>query len=696
MVEKIVGNIVNKISWKIDNTSLNKAKSAIKSIQDQMKGLKTAMSGASLNVNVRNARQQVRSYNTDRQKAHKTLLADMLREEDKAAARGQRIDGARRRQAVGGIVSDQPSMSAKGSLLAEMLREEDKTAKQYERLWEQAELRNAKNRRAIEAKALRDKLKAEKKAAEREEISRTRTIGLKDRLDTSKLSPRDIANQKRNIDLLNRSYIQGSISLREYSAGTQSVMRDMRRLSGSTKTVAERMHQARSAFVALTASATVFSAGVGITEVGKQYQALDIGMTAVFGDKAQDNLKFITAEADRVGVRLLSLTKDYVKFTASVAQSNLSVKEQRGLFSGMLEIGRTFGLSSDQLSLALKAISQSMGKGTTMSEELKLQFGDHIPAAIQMAADAMEVGKKEFLGMMEAGKVMSEDFWPKLIKEYQKLIGPATDKAFNSFAANQERLGNAFDSLRKAFFESGLENALNRFLEYLTDLSKSMEVLIKSGFGQFLSKIINNFAFLLGIFQALIHDLVVLALKIEWVNESFGNMDKGIKDITLSILAMIATYGAVKLLFNMMGSMMGRSKQAGDIMDDMSEKANKGKGKSKGGKPTFWGGGEPKSGGGMGKWAGRLGILLGLQSILSKPFTAEGLHLPGFTISDKGFEFGSKMENEWLARQPKMGAETPKQNINITVKGDGPLTEAMKYEIQMANGEMLQSISNSN
>lgn len=163
---------------------------------------------------------------------------------------------------------------------------------------------------------------------------------------------------------------------------------------------------------------------------------------------------YARAEAQRLGLDLLSTSDAYLKLTASSKGTALEGENTRAIFSSVAGAGRALGLSSTEMNGALLAISQMMSKGTVQAEELRGQLGERLPGAFNIAARAMGVSTAELNKMLEQGEVISEEFLPKFAAELEKTF-PAGEKAMQGMTAETMRLKTAWFELKTTVMDNG-------------------------------------------------------------------------------------------------------------------------------------------------------------------------------------------------------------------------------------------------
>ncbi|MGK9450433.1 tape measure protein [Acidithiobacillus caldus] len=103
------------------------------------------------------------------------------------------------------------------------------------------------------------------------------------------------------------------------------------------------------------------------------------------------------------------------------------------------------GLSAQETTGALLAISQMMSKGTVQAEELRGQLGDRLPGTFQIAARAMGVSTSALSDMLDKGELLATDFLPKFAAQLEKDIPASTNGTQNAI----NRLGNATEEWKR-------------------------------------------------------------------------------------------------------------------------------------------------------------------------------------------------------------------------------------------------------
>lgn len=150
---------------------------------------------------------------------------------------------------------------------------------------------------------------------------------------------------------------------------TKDLIKNTREINANRVT----LRSLRTDLVQMTAAYTAFSGVVNIAQTGLDMESLRASAKVFAKDEAgiADHMSFISNEADRLGVNLMSATKEFTKF--SIATKNTMQKQQqRDLFTGISEYAAVLGASQSDYERAFRAVSQIASKGQLYKEELDL------------------------------------------------------------------------------------------------------------------------------------------------------------------------------------------------------------------------------------------------------------------------------------------------------------------------------------
>ena len=221
--------------------------------------------------------------------------------------------------------------------------------------------------------------------------------------------------------------------------------------------------------------------GLGVATVAKtsfEVANFNQGLAPVFkfvtgsSKQAAEEVKFVRQESDRLGLSYIDTANAYKKMFASTYRS-MGVEGSRKLFTGFSEMGTLLGLGDEQMKRVFVALGQQAGKGQIMSEEVKSQLGDALPAAEQLYADALEKGSVAvFQKNMKAGKYHNEDLL-KVAEYVYALKKEGLEDVLTSQGRQLARLKNSWVDLFTAINRAGLDQGQRSALVVLTDIIKS-------------------------------------------------------------------------------------------------------------------------------------------------------------------------------------------------------------------------------
>lgn len=162
---------------------------------------------------------------------------------------------------------------------------------------------------------------------------------------------------------------------------------------------------------------------------------------------AAENMEFLRETAQRLGLDLASAGVAFAKFEVASQGSVLRGQGVKDIFLAVSEATTAMGLSSEVTEGAMLALQQMMSKGTVQSEELRGQFGERIPGAFRMAAEAMGMTELELAKALETGRVLSADLLPKLAAKLHETFGPQAAAGAKLLSAEINRLKTTFFDL---------------------------------------------------------------------------------------------------------------------------------------------------------------------------------------------------------------------------------------------------------
>lgn len=234
------------------------------------------------------------------------------------------------------------------------------------------------------------------------------------------------------------------------------------------------------AALAVVATAAV-AVGSALVDAGNKQRSFETSMTAVVGTlgQARQEIGFVRAEADRIGISFEENVAHFAKMNAAAAETSLQGQGVRDIFTAVAEKARVMGMTNEQVSGTFTALTQMLGKGKITAEELRGQLAERMPDAVRLMAKALGVGTAELDKMMSDGKLMAEDVLPKFAKELRNSAAAGLEAAKSSPAADFARLKNAlFDASGGLANQTGFMEVLAAGARLLTSVLQGLPELI--------------------------------------------------------------------------------------------------------------------------------------------------------------------------------------------------------------------------
>ena len=202
-------------------------------------------------------------------------------------------------------------------------------------------------------------------------------------------------------------------------------------------------------------------------------QRLSKGLAAVAGSATAGaaEMAYITAQADRLGLKLTETGTAYLSLAAATKDTALEGEKTRQIFESVsLAMGK-LGKSSADTQGALTAIQQSISKQTISAEELTQQLGERLPGATKAFATSLGKTTAELMQMMSAGE-LSIEMWADFADQLQKVYDDG--QAIGGLDKEWNRLTNAMDRVMVAADNAtGGTSRLGDMLQWATSVADS-------------------------------------------------------------------------------------------------------------------------------------------------------------------------------------------------------------------------------
>ena len=212
---------------------------------------------------------------------------------------------------------------------------------------------------------------------------------------------------------------------------------------------------------------------VGAVKASLAMEKINAGLRVATGSSAKAKVEFgfISEVADQLGQDLTTVALQYSKLAGAVRGTSITLSQARDIFKGVSLASTALQLSGDETAGMFRALQQIASKGTVQMEELRGQFGERMPGALALAADAMGITIKELTKMTGEAKLSAEVFLPKLAAQLIKTFGGPAEQAAQSLRAEINRFKNSILLFNVAFDESvGVTTGFRKAIELTSSM----------------------------------------------------------------------------------------------------------------------------------------------------------------------------------------------------------------------------------
>lgn len=273
---------------------------------------------------------------------------------------------------------------------------------------------------------------------------------------------------------------------KDYAVEIDKASGKTRKLGNEAKNTNAKMNIWNRDILTLRNSLAVLGVGIltkDIINAGREMQRIDNQFLAVTGSShlAGEEINFVRNESERLGLVFQSTAAAYAQVSAAAMGTNMEGQKTRDIFLAIVEAGRSLHLTESQVTGSLMAIQQMISKGTVQSQELRLQLGNNLPGAMQIAARSIGKTTAEFSKMLEQGQIVTDEFLPKFAAEVRKSFSGSLDSAIHSTDSEINRAKNSI-------FDLEVEVSAN-LLPAFTDLTRYMSTKVIPTWGYWLEKL---------------------------------------------------------------------------------------------------------------------------------------------------------------------------------------------------------------
>lgn len=181
--------------------------------------------------------------------------------------------------------------------------------------------------------------------------------------------------------------------------------------------------------------------------------------------QAERDVKWIFDFTKSAPFNLETLTKSFVKLKSA------GIDPLGGSMKALVDGVAAFGGDAMNLERASIAVQQMAGKGVISMEELRQQFGEAVPRAIQIMARSMDMTVGELVDKISKGAVEAKPALERLFAEMDRTFG-------GSAVAMMQTLGGQFQALQSNWQEFQVAVGSAGFNRALTDTIREMNAVL--------------------------------------------------------------------------------------------------------------------------------------------------------------------------------------------------------------------------
>lgn len=197
-----------------------------------------------------------------------------------------------------------------------------------------------------------------------------------------------------------------------------------------------------------------------LQQAGAAAESLRARLDLATGGKGAQEMAYVTALADRLGLQLESTGQAYADFLTKARGTALEGEPVRALFTGIAKANVAMHLSAEQSSASLAGVLDLMGRGAISVADFNEKL-TRIPASAQIGAQALGVTKDRFTAMLQAGQVLADDFLPRFAVALQQTLGNSAERTADRVGAGATRMENAWGKFKAAVGYSGVNRVIS-------------------------------------------------------------------------------------------------------------------------------------------------------------------------------------------------------------------------------------------
>lgn len=241
----------------------------------------------------------------------------------------------------------------------------------------------------------------------------------------------------------------------------------------SNKTVSVLSKNMRNMFVGIIGT-------IGVKEIlnaSIKLQSLKKAFEAITGTKtgAEEQLKFIREESDRLGLSLEKTVGSYKKFFAAGKSQGLDNKDIQRIYSGAMEYATAKQLNEGETEQLLTAMTNLLVKNQVSARGLTGQLGKAMPEALQIAQRAMGKTDAEFKKLIKDG-LTSSALLTAMGEQLHLEYGELAAKNADTIQGALNRIHNAWRGLLGSILDDEGMSEVTKLFNEIANILNSREL----------------------------------------------------------------------------------------------------------------------------------------------------------------------------------------------------------------------------
>jgi len=303
---------------------------------------------------------------------------------------------------------------------------------------------------------------------------------------------RTLSQTTNNITRLNSKFIENNKILNDNSSRVTNITDSYNRYGGGIGRaslagagLAKVLSLVGNRLIAAFAIERIMAFSKGVVDVERKLEIVKNRFDFIY-DSSQGGTNAMERFRDaamRLGLDITTLTEGFTGFAIASKAAGFSADQSEKMFIRVATAIRASGGTALQQQRAFLALQQMLSKGVVSAEELRRQLAEAMPNATEIMIraynklhPAQELTSRQFIKLMEEGKILSAEILPAFSEELEKEMAPALSGKANSLDAAFQRVSTSFTMFRKNLAEAlPLKQMVNAFSGFFDDINVIIE-----------------------------------------------------------------------------------------------------------------------------------------------------------------------------------------------------------------------------